>query len=66
MTGSEKPHSDAENAPSSRLSAIDRLIESLSKIQAELDEASLAMSAIHVNDAIEKLRIERVRLSAGL
>jgi hypothetical protein len=51
---------------SSRMDEIDSVIDALVSQQHVLDKADLSRASIHLNEAIECLRLERLRLAKGL
>ena len=60
MSKDHDPVSNPEVA--ARLAMVERQIEDLSQLQQELDQNGLEIAAIRLDDAIESLRTERVKL----
>lgn len=59
-TDDESPEAGKENQ--SKMDVLDKSLDALLKIQAQLDSSGFTMSSIHLNNAIETLRSDKVRL----
>ena len=61
---SDQPNTDLQNA--SKMDIVVTAIEALDLQMKILDQAGLVMVSAHLNEAIERLRVERVALSKKL
>lgn len=59
-TDDKSPEAGKENQ--SKMDVLDKSLDALLKIQVLLDFSGFSMSSIHLNDAIETLRSDKVRL----
>lgn len=56
----------ADGVYPSKLDVIDTALDALKLQLAALDKAGFSIASIHLNDAIERLRTERVRLATRM